>query len=127
MRTAYLAAFLPFLLATGANASDYCREYTGSVKVGGRTQESYGTACLQADGSWQIQPDGGQGAYREPEVIVIEKPTRTVVVDRPTYRPHYRRVYVDYDLRRDKHHHHRYDRGRGHDRHHSRNDHRWRY
>lgn len=33
---------------------DYCREYTNNVKVGGRTQSSYGTACLQPDGSWKI-------------------------------------------------------------------------
>lgn len=32
----------------------YCREYTNRVTVGGRVQESYGTACLQPDGSWQI-------------------------------------------------------------------------
>lgn len=32
----------------------YCREYTNRVVVGNRTQESYGTACLQPDGSWKI-------------------------------------------------------------------------
>ena len=34
----------------------YCREFTQNVNVGGRTQQSYGTACRQADGSWQVQP-----------------------------------------------------------------------
>ena len=32
----------------------YCREYSQTVRVGGRIQESYGTACLQPDGSWRI-------------------------------------------------------------------------
>jgi surface antigen len=32
----------------------YCREFTQQVRIGQRIQESYGTACLQPDGSWQI-------------------------------------------------------------------------
>jgi hypothetical protein len=32
----------------------YCREYTQAVRVGGKMQEGYGTACMQPDGSWQI-------------------------------------------------------------------------
>jgi surface antigen len=36
--------------ATGA----YCREYQQTVVVGGQTQQAYGTACRQPDGSWRI-------------------------------------------------------------------------
>lgn len=32
----------------------YCREYQHSVHIGSRVQESYGTACLQPDGSWKV-------------------------------------------------------------------------
>ena len=32
----------------------YCREYTTRAVVGGRSQEAYGTACRQPDGSWRI-------------------------------------------------------------------------
>ena len=32
----------------------YCREFQQTVTVGGQTQEAYGTACRQPDGSWQI-------------------------------------------------------------------------
>ncbi|MGB3809388.1 MAG: RT0821/Lpp0805 family surface protein [Parvibaculum sp.] len=32
----------------------YCREYSQSVVVGGKTERAYGTACRQPDGSWQI-------------------------------------------------------------------------
>ncbi len=32
----------------------YCREYQANVNVGGRIEASYGTACQQPDGSWQI-------------------------------------------------------------------------
>ena len=33
----------------------YCREYTTTIVVGGRTERAYGTACRQPDGSWQRQ------------------------------------------------------------------------
>ncbi len=32
----------------------YCREFTQTIKVGGRTEEAYGTACRQPDGTWKI-------------------------------------------------------------------------
>jgi surface antigen len=32
----------------------YCREYTQTIVVGGRSQQGYGKACRQPDGSWQI-------------------------------------------------------------------------
>ena len=32
----------------------YCREFRQTVTVGGSTEEAYGTACRQPDGSWQI-------------------------------------------------------------------------
>jgi surface antigen len=31
-----------------------CREYTLDAKIGGQTEQVYGTACRQADGSWMI-------------------------------------------------------------------------
>ncbi|MEN2979070.1 RT0821/Lpp0805 family surface protein [Tistrella bauzanensis] len=33
---------------------EYCREFTQRVNVGGKTEEAYGTACRQPDGSWRI-------------------------------------------------------------------------
>lgn len=32
----------------------YCREYQMETEVGGRTQQVFGKACRQPDGSWQI-------------------------------------------------------------------------
>lgn len=32
----------------------YCREFVQTVRIGGKVQEAYGTACRQPDGSWQI-------------------------------------------------------------------------
>ncbi len=32
----------------------YCREYSQTITVGGKTQKGYGTACRQPDGSWKI-------------------------------------------------------------------------
>ena len=36
------------------NDGAYCREFQQTVTVGGQTQDAYGTACRQPDGSWQI-------------------------------------------------------------------------
>jgi surface antigen len=33
---------------------NYCREYQQTVTVGGQTQQAYGTACRQPDGSWKV-------------------------------------------------------------------------
>ncbi len=32
----------------------YCREFQGSVTIGGKTEQAYGNACRRPDGSWQI-------------------------------------------------------------------------
>jgi surface antigen len=32
----------------------YCREFQQTVTIGGKTEQAYGTACRQPDGSWQI-------------------------------------------------------------------------
>ncbi len=32
----------------------YCREFQGSVTIGGKTVQAYGNACRRPDGSWQI-------------------------------------------------------------------------
>jgi surface antigen len=31
-----------------------CREYTLDANIGGKTEQIYGTACRQADGSWRV-------------------------------------------------------------------------
>lgn len=31
-----------------------CREFTVNAQIGGKTEQVYGTACRQADGSWKI-------------------------------------------------------------------------
>ncbi|MBI3707248.1 MAG: glycine zipper 2TM domain-containing protein [Proteobacteria bacterium] len=33
---------------------NYCREYQTTVTVGGKTEQAYGTACRQPDGSWKV-------------------------------------------------------------------------
>lgn len=35
-------------------AGRYCREYQTTARVGGGLRETYGTACMQPDGSWEI-------------------------------------------------------------------------
>jgi surface antigen len=36
------------------NDGRYCREYTTTAQVGGRSEQVHGTACRQPDGSWQL-------------------------------------------------------------------------
>ena len=37
-----------------STAGRYCREYQQTVTIGGQTEEAYGQACRQPDGSWEI-------------------------------------------------------------------------
>jgi len=34
---------------------NYCREYQQTIVIGDQTQQAFGRACRQADGSWKIQ------------------------------------------------------------------------
>ena len=38
-----------------APSGQHCREYSQTVNIGGKTEEAYGTACRQPDGTWQIK------------------------------------------------------------------------
>jgi hypothetical protein len=37
-----------------SSAGRYCREYSQQITVGGESQQAYGTACRNPDGSWEI-------------------------------------------------------------------------
>lgn len=37
-----------------APTGEYCREYQQTITVAGRSEEAYGKACRQPDGSWKI-------------------------------------------------------------------------
>jgi surface antigen len=39
---------------TYETADGYCREFQHKAKIGGRTEQVYGTACRSADGQWQV-------------------------------------------------------------------------
>lgn len=36
------------------NGGQYCREYSQTINVGGRSEEAFGTACRQPDGTWKV-------------------------------------------------------------------------
>lgn len=39
----------------GSNsAGQLCREYVSTVRIAGESEEAFGVACLEADGSWRI-------------------------------------------------------------------------
>ncbi|HEU0117391.1 MAG TPA: glycine zipper 2TM domain-containing protein [Alphaproteobacteria bacterium] len=35
------------------DSGSFCREYSEKVRIGNQVRESYGTACLQPDGTWR--------------------------------------------------------------------------
>ena len=35
-------------------SGEQCREYQQTVTIGGRTEQAYGTACRQPDGTWKV-------------------------------------------------------------------------
>jgi len=37
-----------------ADTGSYCREYQQLITIGGRTEEAFGRACQQPDGTWKI-------------------------------------------------------------------------
>ncbi len=39
-----------------SSSGRYCREFRQAVTVGGKVDETYGTACRQPDGAWEIIP-----------------------------------------------------------------------
>ena len=44
------------VVRVGSNASGQpCREYVSTVRIAGESQDAYGIACREADGSWRIQ------------------------------------------------------------------------
>ncbi len=44
----------PIRDGTDTRTGAYCREYQTTVTIGGKTEDAYGTACRQPDGSWEI-------------------------------------------------------------------------
>jgi surface antigen len=41
-------------LRTFETGYGYCREFHQTVRIGGRREQAYGTACREPDGSWRI-------------------------------------------------------------------------
>ena len=37
-----------------STAGRTCREFQQTVTIGGKSEQAYGTACLQADGAWEV-------------------------------------------------------------------------
>lgn len=37
-----------------SSSGQYCREFSQTVNIGGRSEEAYGTACRQPDGTWKV-------------------------------------------------------------------------
>jgi len=65
----------------------YCREYNTHVAIGGRMQNSYGSACLQPDGSWAMQSQSEE-VYNEPvinRVHYVPPPAPVYTVPAPAY------------------------------------------
>ncbi len=44
----------PVRQGTNDATGEYCREFQQTVTIGGKSQQAYGVACRQPDGSWRI-------------------------------------------------------------------------
>ena len=51
--TGNYGSVVPYAPKTMPNGQ-YCREFQQSLVVDGKTQQAYGTACRQPDGTWKI-------------------------------------------------------------------------
>ena len=51
--TGYSGSVTPTRDGTSGSGS-YCREYYETVSIGGKTEDAYGVACRQPDGTWRI-------------------------------------------------------------------------
>lgn len=47
--------FTPTRDGNDRQTGNYCREYKTTINVDGKTEEAYGNACRQSDGTWRIQ------------------------------------------------------------------------
>jgi surface antigen len=115
-------------IRTFQSNGQYCREYRQTVVINGRDEQAYGTACRQADGSWQVTSAQPQTQYQQ--VVVRERVVtpvyRSVYADPyfyPRYDPYYPTYYWPFatSLSFSWVHHsggHRGWRGGGHGRHH---------
>lgn len=104
---AFLASFMFLPSEAQAYGNEYCREYTRTVYIGARTQEAYGTACLQPDGSWMIVGEGpmrATGGITDVDYVIHDSrrdimPPRVVYYNSPTI-VHTRPNYVWYPAAR---------------------------
>jgi hypothetical protein len=71
----------------------YCREFTQTFTIAEQTQRGYGTACLQPDGSWQIQSSQTANSLntQQPQAIqyVVRDQSVYVVPPRPWIVAHF--------------------------------------
>ena len=57
---------------SSAPQTQHCREFQKTVTIGGRSQEAYGTSCLQPDGSWKIvSPEETSPSPAPPPVAAV--------------------------------------------------------
>ncbi|HCR85249.1 MAG TPA: hypothetical protein DIV86_01075 [Alphaproteobacteria bacterium] len=73
---------LPFLARAD---SEYCREYTKDVYIGGRTQQAFGTACRLPDGTWRIKSQDFGGEIGQEVTFIDEQPQQVNYVTRNYY------------------------------------------
>jgi surface antigen len=44
----------PVREGTNTSTGAYCREFQQTVQIAGKTEQAYGTACRQPDGTWKV-------------------------------------------------------------------------
>lgn len=108
----FLALPILALLAFPAAASDYCREFTRNINIGGQTVQGWGVSCLQPDGSWKISSEpqvmpAPRVSGPPPVIYANPNPATIIIRERQPVTP-----YLTWSQ------HNRYDRHPGWSRHH---------
>jgi hypothetical protein len=94
----------PMVLSASAEAKDteYCREYTKTIIIGGRSERAYGTACYQSDGAWEIvnfkgshraqdeireviYKDIRKGKHKRGKTVIVENKHHSYAHEKPRY------------------------------------------
>ncbi len=94
-------AALPLLVPTQAQARDYCKNYTTTIRIGGKAEVGVGTACKRDRHVWEITRLQGSSRARErvQERIyesLYDDDVRITIVNHYDPRPRYRSSYYGY-------------------------------
>ncbi len=104
-------AMIPLFTPAKAEAREYCREYTKTIRIGGKVEVGYGQACKRGD-TWEVVKLSGSSKAKDRVVERIyddldDGDVRVVIVNRD-YRYNYPRTYYTTHVEYSKPHYYKH-------------------